>query len=151
MRIPLRVKRLFPGVERLFPLAHLIIIAPRAYAMIEAVVDTGSPRTCVAPRDMEKMRSIRIETLPPSSPRYPGIGGFRFPAHSLKNVRLTFWDEKRNPVRIELQAIDVLGYPARDLERIKYIPTILGTDFLEDNGFALYFNPRDKIAYLEKT
>jgi hypothetical protein len=27
----------------------------------------------------------------------------------------------------------------------------LGTDFLEDNKLALYFNPYDKIAYLEDT
>jgi hypothetical protein len=149
MRIPLRVKRLFPRVERFAPVAPLIIKPRGAYAMTEALVDTGSPRTTIAPRDLAKMRTIRVEALPPSVPRNSRIGGFVIPAYSLKDVTLTFWDEERNPVRVVLKAMDVLGFSTK-AEGIEHIPTILGTDFLEDNKFALYFDPFNKVSYLER-
>jgi hypothetical protein len=148
MIIPLRVKRFFPDIDRLFPIADVIVRHGATLVRTEAFVDTGSFRTSIAPRDVERMR-IRVETLPPSSPRHSRIGGFVIPTYSLKNVTLTFWDEAKKPVRIELSAIDVLGFPER-VKGIEYLPTIIGTDFLEDQKFALYFDPSHKKSHLEK-
>jgi hypothetical protein len=150
MRIPLRVRRLFPSVDRFFPLVDVIIRHREVIVRTEALIDTGSFRTTIAPRDVERMRTVRVEALPPSSPRYSRIGGFVIPTYSLENVRLTFWDEAKVPVRIEISAIDVLGFSTRDVDAIKHLPTIIGTDFLEDQKFALYFDPSGKTAYLEK-
>jgi len=45
--------------------------------------------------------------------------------------------------------INVIGIPPK-VEGVEHIPTIIGTDFLEDNEFALLFNPSKREAYLEK-
>jgi len=36
------------------------------------------------------------------------------------------------------------------LEEVKHIPSIIGNDFLEEQKFALYYNPSGRIAYLER-
>jgi len=37
------------------------------------------------------------------------------------------------------------------LNDVKPIPSIVGNDFLEENNLALFFNPSQKITYLEET
>ena len=149
MKIPLRVGRLFPGEERLFPLA-VVVVTPSKYPFIRipttALIDTGSPRSCIAPRDIVRTR-ISYKVLPPATPRHFRIGGLSIPAFSLGAV-IKFKDEKGEEVRLEVPAMNVLGVPPK--EGYEHIPTIIGTDFLEDNEFTLVFNPSKKEAYLEK-
>jgi len=78
MKIPLTVGKLFPKEERLFPLAP-VVIKPSKYPFIRmptnALIDTGSGSTTIAPRDIMKTR-IPYRALRPASPRHIRIGGF---------------------------------------------------------------------------
>jgi len=151
MKIPLTVGKLFPKEERFHPLAF-VVIKPRKYPNIRmlanALVDTGSYVSSIAPRDIMKTR-IPYKTLYPATPRYTRIGGFVLPAFDLGDATLFFRNEAGERVPIEAPMIKVLGIPPAR-EGIEHIPTILGTDFLEDNGFALFFNPSKREAYFEK-
>lgn len=151
MKIPLTVGKLFPKEERLFPLA-IVVIKPSKYPYIRmptnALVDTGSGSTSIAPRDIIKTR-IPYKTLRPASPRHIRIGGFILPVLDLGGATLIFRGEKGESISIETPMINVTGIPSKG-EGIEHIPTIIGTDFLEDNEFALFFNPSKREAYLEK-
>jgi hypothetical protein len=151
MKIPLTVGKLFPKEERLFPLAPLVI-KPSKYPFIRmpanALVDTGSGSTTIAPRDIMKTR-IPYNALRPASPRHIRIGGFILPVLNLGGAALIFRDEIGENVSIETPAINVIGTSPKG-EGVEHIPTIIGTDFLEDNEFALLFNPSKREAYLEK-
>ena len=37
----------------------------------------------------------------------------------------------------------------RTMDEVKYIPSIIGNDFLENQKLALYFNPSARVVYLE--
>ena len=67
----------------------------------------------------------------------------------LGGANLIFRDEKGESIPIETPMINVIGIPPK-VEGVEHIPTIIGTDFLEDNEFALLFNPSKREAYLEK-
>jgi len=151
MKIPLTVGKLFPGEERLFPLVF-VVATPSKHPSIRiptnALVDTGSGRSCIAPRDIIKTR-ISYKTLPPATPRHIRIGGSALPAFDLGSALLAFRDEGGAKAQFEVSAMNVLGIPLGK-DGVEHIPTIIGNDFLEDNGFALVFNPSKKEAYLEK-
>jgi len=38
----------------------------------------------------------------------------------------------------------------KTLRDVQHIPSLIGNDFLEDQGFTLIFNPSNKSAYLEQ-
>jgi hypothetical protein len=38
----------------------------------------------------------------------------------------------------------------KTLRDVQHIPSLIGNDFLEDQGFTLVFNPSNKSAYLEQ-
>jgi len=50
---------------------------------------------------------------------------------------------------IETPMINVIDIPPKG-EGIEHTPTVIGTDFLEDNGFTLVFSPSKRGAYLER-
>jgi hypothetical protein len=151
MKIPLAVGKLFPKEERFFPLAP-VVIKPSKYPFTRvptnALIDTGSGSTSIAPRDIMKTR-IPYRALRPASPRHIRIGGFILPVLDLGGATLTFMGEKGESIPIETPMINVIGIPSK-VEGIEHIPTIIGTDFLEDNEFSLLFSPSKREAYLEK-
>ncbi len=151
MKIPLTVGKLFPGEERLLPLVF-VVVTPSKHPSIRiptnALVDTGSGRSCISPRDILRTR-ISYKTLPPATPRHIRIGGLALPAFNLGSAILAFMDDKGEKAQLEVSAMNVLGVPPGK-GGFEHIPTILGNDFLEDNGFTLVFNPSKKEAYLEK-
>ncbi|MGB2729059.1 MAG: hypothetical protein WBD09_11455 [Halobacteriota archaeon] len=150
MKIPLHLRKAYPGEERLFAYVPVTIRAPRIYGQINALVDTGSPRTVIAPKDAVKLK-VPFKILPRSAPKDLRIGGVTLPAYSLKGILLGVIDENRTMKRIDMPMINVLNRPQQYKGEINHIPSILGTDFLEDNKLALYFDPYNKIAYLEDT
>ena len=81
------------------------------------------------------------------------LAGYRFFNHQLDNVSMTFRTEDAKPLKIDLPKIGVLiptKISREALDTVKDIPSIIGNDFLEDYGFALYFNPTARVAYLER-
>jgi hypothetical protein len=149
MRIPLRVAKLFPEMEWYYPLLALTIRLPkhRGFLMTAALIDTGSYKSFVAPRDVKRM-NISYSALPQPVSRPTGLGGLKHFVHVAKGVILSFRDEEGKSQRIELPEIDVLRSAGSE-EEAKHVPTILGTEFLEIAGFSLFYNPKKKEAYLE--
>jgi len=151
MKIPLKVGTLFPREERTHPLVFMVIKLhkyPSIRILTNALVDTGSYISSISPRDILKTR-IPYGALRPASPPSTRIGGFVLPVFDLDDVTLFFRNDVGERVSIETSAMKVLGVPPKR-EGIEHIPTIIGTDFLEDNGFTLVFNPSKREAYLEK-
>jgi len=148
MRIPLIIRPAYPGEPRVYTFLTLAIRAMRVNGQITAIVDTGSPRTLIAPRDATYLK-IPFKILPPSSPKELRVAGFVLPAYSMKDVTLGFLDENKAMRRINMPIITVLGRPVPYRAEIEHLPSIVGTDFLEDNKFAFYFDPHNKISYLE--
>ena len=151
MKIPLTVGKLFPRDERMRPLVF-VIIKPHKYPsirmLVNALIDTGSSISTVAARDILKTR-IPYTALPPAVPQVSRVGGFVLPVFELGGTNLIFRDEAGERVSFEIPTMKVLGVPHKR-EEVEHIPTIIGTDFLEDNGFTLIFNPSRKEAWLEK-
>lgn len=152
MRIPLHIGKAYPGEERLFAFVPIAIRAVkyRVYGQVVAVVDTGSPKTLIAPRDAVRLK-VPFKILHRSNPKDLRVAGVVLPAYSMEGVLLGLTDENKAMVRINPTMINILNRPPQYKGEIKHLPSILGTDFLEDNKLALYFNPYDKIAYLEDT
>ena len=70
-----------------------------------------------------------------------------------KKINLTFVRDDNKTETIVLPDLCVAISTKRD-NKHKQIsqgsPSILGLDFLKDNGFLLYVNPKKGLAYLEK-
>jgi len=149
MKIPLRIGKLFPDREWYFPILSLTIRLPkyRGFLMTEALIDTGCYKSSIAPRDVRRM-NIPYSAFPQPVSRPIGLGGLKHFIHIAKEVILSFRDEEEKSQRIELPEIDVLRCVGSE-EEAKHIPTILGTEFLEQAGLSLFYNPKRKEAYLE--
>jgi len=80
------------------------------------------------------------------------LAGFRFLKSKLGKASLTFRVSTENAIRLEVPNLGVLvptKMSRKILKDIQHIPSIIGNDFLEDHRFTLFFNPSQKIAYLE--
>jgi len=112
------------------------------------IVDTGSPRTVIAPKDAVKLNAP-FKIMPRSSPKELRVGGVILPSYSLKGVLIGLIDENGEMKKIDLSMINVLNRPRQFKGEINHIPSIVGTDFLENNKLSLHFDPYNKMAYLE--
>ncbi len=148
MRIPLSVEGLY--IDRKGAWATFFIQIPkmRVARALTAVVDTGSPFTSISPRDALAL-GLPFGNWQSGEPAY--LAGFRFYRHPLE-ATLSFKDANSNLVRFR-QGIIVLVPTKMDknaLEQVQSIPSLVGTDFLEDQGLTLVFDPQANRAYLEK-
>lgn len=76
------------------------------------------------------------------------MAGVILPGYSLKNVLIGLIDDSGTMKRINMAMVNVLDRPRQYRGEINHIPSIVGTDFLEDNTLALHFDPYNKTAYL---
>jgi hypothetical protein len=140
MKIPLAVSQ----IGRITTV--ISIQAPRCFGFVSFVIDTGSPYTFLSERDAEKLK-IPIRELE-TDKRLIGLGG--------KPFELMFFRQGKFNFRTEEGIIHSISWPIRlrnYAEQQKYreeLPSILGTDFIKDNKFVLYYNPSGNIAYFEK-
>lgn len=129
------------------------IRAPRYHVNpkpIKFYVDTGSPETFLSERDA---LTLNIPFLKLSFSKHTRIGGTTFETLKMEDVTLYFKDEENKSEIIKLPSIQIIkGSKQNEEERMKAlsIPSLLGTDFLLSNNFALYFHPSMNIAFLEK-
>lgn len=156
MKIQINVKKFYPKTERLAPFVNLTVYAPkyRIFGATEALIDTGSPSTSISPRDVIKFQ-IPIKNIAIKNPPITRIAGFKFPRYQLKNVNLKFKTQNNkifniNNCQIDVYGADISKLSKKDRIALSNIPSIIGSDILEDNNLAIYFNPANKIAYLEK-
>jgi len=154
MKIPLRVAKIIPKQEAFSPILSITLREKRCriVGMIDALVDTGAPSTHVSYRDATRL-NILIKKLPSSYTRPITIAGCKFSSKAMKNVTFKLTKEDGSAYDMVLSELLVWEKPMKTLVKkeaaYKYIPSIIGTDFLEKYKFALYFNPSEKEAYLE--
>jgi hypothetical protein len=116
---------------------------------VDALIDTGSPFTVLSTNDILR---TRLPITKMQSGETVLLAGFRFFNHPIKNVTMFFRTTTREAKKVELPSIGSLIPTKIDekiLRDIKHIPSLIGNDFLEEQKFALYFNPSTKTAYLE--
>ena len=80
------------------------------------------------------------------------LAGFRFLRHQLPNSHLNFKmeDGQYFSVNMSMGVLIPTKIDKKTLRDMQHIPSLIGNDFLEDQGFTLVFNPNKKLAYLEQ-
>lgn len=115
---------------------------------IRVFVDTGSPWTTISEKEV---RFLRRSYRRLSKIREIGVGGIKVGAYKLHDPILIFKDDKDNTIQFSVKEL-LLMKAKRDADRriSLTIPNVLGVDFLLENNLALYFDPYNKISYLEE-
>jgi len=152
MKIPLRVQQAAGGPK---PFAYAVIYAPNYKIRgkrIRLFVDTGAHESTICEKDALVL-GVRYNRL--GRPRkFVGVGGCSIQGFRMKDVILRFRDEKDEVISFNFPEIFVLKSTQKDIktaEASKIIPSILGMRFLIENGFTFYYDPLNKIAFLEKS
>lgn len=146
-RIPCRSRRFYR--KKIFPFASFVARSPRFFGVVEALVDTGSPFTVLSTVDALKMR-MPIKKMRKGDS--VSLAGFRFFRYHIKNASFTFKTQDDQPISFDVKDLGILvptKIDKKTLKDIEPIPSIIGNDFLEDHNLALFFNPSQKITYLE--
>ena len=81
------------------------------------------------------------------------LAGHRFFNHPIKDATMSFRTESNELFKVNLPTIGSLiptKIDKKTMDEIKYIPSIIGNDFLENQKLALYFNPSARVVYLEQ-
>ena len=150
MRIPLRVESLIGSPK---PVLYVTLRIPRLriFRPIKMFIDTGSSWNIISERDAELM-NIPFSKLHRTKESV-GVGGGTVIGYLIRNVVITFRDEKRRLIHKTLSKIYAIRTQKRNKEtrrKVLTFPSVLGVDFLIEHKFKLVFDPANKIAYLEE-
>lgn len=114
------------------------------------VIDTGSPETFISEGEAIK---VNLPLGKFSFEKHTSMGGSKYELNILrKSTTFYFKSEEGKSVKITLPLIKVSkGTKKGQIDRqIAFnFPSIIGTDFLEKNGFVLYCNLKENKCYLE--
>lgn len=118
-------------------------------AYVKSIIDTGSNRSMMGYGEIDRLNFPQAR-LSFSEMSY--IGGGSLKLHRMDDVVLIMDDEENQTIRLKTQRL-FAATPSKqnDWERLraKSIPSIIGLDFLAEQGIGLYCNPSKKDAYLE--
>ncbi len=118
-------------------------------SFVRFIVDTGSNRSMIGYSDVVRF-NLPQSSLTFSENSY--IGGTSLKLHRLDDVTLMEDEPGNQMLRLKTQCI-FASTPSKKNEseriRAKNIPSIIGLDFLNEQGIGLYCNPSRKEAYLE--
>jgi len=148
LRIPLTVRNFYSNRKVVFANFFLRIPSMRVARPLSAVVDSGSPFTSISTRDALTF-GIPIKTL--DKEQTTRLAGFTFYG---KNVRSTllFRDEANNLIRFD-HDIRILIPTKLDritIGQVQDIPSLVGTDLMEDAKLTFVYNPSALLAYFEQ-
>ena len=126
---------------------------PRSFGRIEAVIDTGSPKTIISAGDAIKL-NIPFTNLQSTTP-LTGLGKGRTPMLLINKFTFSIRESDGKPSNFDMQILvaDVPRIRNEGQEKLNNaarIPTLVGMDFLELNNFDLFVSLNKNIAYLEK-
>ena len=126
----------------------------RSFGRIEAVIDTGSPKTIISAGDAIKL-SIPFTNLQSTTP-LTGLGKGRTPMLLINKFAFSIRDSDGKPNNFDMPFLvaDVPRIRNEGQEKLNNatrIPTLIGMDFLELNDFDLFVSLNKNVAYLEKT
>jgi len=130
-RIKCYVRKFLDG--RFFPFVPVKFRFSRFFGFINALIDTGSPRTVISAGDALRL-SLPIKSMKSGEPM--GLAGHSFYRHPLKDASLHFSTLEGNPLVVDDIEIGVLVPTKIDRktlrsETLKAIPSIIGNDLLE--------------------
>jgi len=147
MKIPLLITRdiISKNKKRIFAKlkVHLSCRRPYFWDYITFLVDTGASKTCISQTDAEILE-ISYKSLKEVEPenRPIGVGG-PVDAYYLRHITLRCKADNKLFSTL-LKEVYVLS------DTPKETMSLLGTDFIDDNGFTLYFSPKKDKAYFER-
>jgi hypothetical protein len=120
----------------------------RVARAVSGIVDTGSPYTSISPTDAITF-GLPISNWQKGEMVY--LAGFKFYRHPLEAI-LTFKDtnSKLSRFRCQVMVLVPTKMDRGTLDEMQYIPSLVGTDFIEDQGLKLVFDPKSSEAYFEK-
>ena len=128
--------------SRLMPNVLLAVLGPRTYSQILALVDTGSEETILSYKDATLLQ-LGVSGMPIIKNIY-GIGGEVIGLCEYKKaINIFLKDTEGKSFKIHLDKV----YISSSSQGTNI--TIIGMDFLKENGFSLFYNPIGE-AYLEK-
>ncbi len=138
-KVPLKVEN-FAGGLRILARFLLTSDNPKIFSPIEAIVDTGSPKTIIGPIDIKKMRlsNLKCEGIEGKDQSLK-LGGGEVKTRILSNARIRFGKE-----------IDItmpINIPIDSKEQ--NTPSILGVDFLLATKAKLFFDAAKKESFFE--
>jgi hypothetical protein len=126
------------------------IRSPRITGHLEFMIDTGSPFTVIAPKDLLKFRIV-LRSLSRAGGSIVSVAGFKFRRHEMGEIDIRLRTAK-SFISFKSSLFSMIA-PTKlsDMEdnRLQAIPSILGNDFLEDHNAAVYFDPATLEAYLD--
>lgn len=149
MKIPFYVRKAYPGEDRLFAYVSVAIRVDRyrIHGHFDAIVDIGSPRTVMAYKDAVTLK-VSFKSLTSSTPLR--VGGLIFPTYNMKDVLFGVMNGEGMMERINTPMVNVLNRPTKYKGEIKHMPSLIGTDFLENHKLTLHFDVFNKRAYLDE-
>ena len=125
---------------------------PHSFGAMECVIDTGAPKTIISASDAQRLK-IPFTNLESTSPVI-GLGKSSTPVLSIKSFLIAIKSEDGKLNRLDISAIvtdvpTLKKFGQNILEHAFMIPTLIGMDFLENNGFKLFIDIKGGVAYLE--
>lgn len=113
---------------------------PKFIRKIQFLLDTGSDVTGISMKDFANLR-ISLESLGKPVSSIHGLAG-RVQRWKLDDVELFALTEDKEVKRFEPMTIYVFGSET-------YCPSLLGRDFLSLNNLKLFYDPANRVVYLE--
>ncbi|MDG6991536.1 MAG: hypothetical protein JRM99_09015 [Nitrososphaerota archaeon] len=148
MRIPLTVGNFYSDRKVVFANFFLRIPSMRVAHALSAVVDSGSPFTSISTRDALAF-GIPIKTLDKET--VTRLAGFTFYGKNVKGA-LNFRDEANNVVKFEhdVRILVPTKLDSATIAQVQDIPSLVGTDLMEDERLTFTYNPSALSAYFER-
>ena len=116
---------------------------------IEFVIDTGSKDSFLSEKDVVRLQ-VPVADKPAKG--QVDFGGSRFNQVELPEFTLHLLDEEKKALAIKtrLMAIKTTKTSEERIKRAQGLPSILGVDFLKEQGFSLHVVAKEKLAWLER-
>ena len=136
--------------KRLF--LPMLSMYPHCFGQLEAIIDTGSPRTVLSAADACRLK-IPFKNFQSTDPiRGYGKGGC--PALKINKflARIKSLDSKSKKLEFPITVIDfptLNKLDAKTKNNAFKMPTIIGLDFLEFNKLSLFVDVKRGVAFLE--
>ncbi len=149
MRFNLEVRNIEGSIRTVLPFFSR---QPRSFGRIEAVIDTGSPKTILSAGDAIRL-NIPFTNFESAAP-LTGLGKGKTPVLLINKFTFSLRDSEGKPNNFVMPVLvaDVPRLRKEGQEKLNNatrIPTLIGMDFLALNEFDLFISLNKNVAYLE--
>jgi len=150
MKFNLEIRNI-QGTRRI--ILPLLSTYPRSFGRIEAIIDTGSPKTILSAGDAIRL-NIPFTNFESAAP-LTGLGKGKTPVLLINKFTFSLRDSDGRPSNflMPILAADVPKIRNEGQEKLNNatrVPTLIGMDFLELNNFDLFIGLNKNVAYLER-